>query len=71
MRQQGDERMGKIRYERKVLLILSVFFMLGWGCKIGGCPVSAVEAGQETSGNNGNSSETGSTNDSGTDSLDP
>lgn len=70
MRQQGDERMGKIRYGRKVLLILSVFFMLGWGCKIGGCPVSAVEAGQETSGNNGNSSETGSTNDSETDSWD-
>ena len=64
--------MGKIKHGRKILLILSVFFILGWGCKVGGCPVSAVEIGQETAGNNENPTGAGSeVSDDETDSWDP
>lgn len=50
--------MGKIKYGRTFLLLLSVLFSLGWGEYRGRCPVSATVTGQKNDGNSSNSSET-------------
>lgn len=72
MRWQGVKRMGKLKYGRKVLLILSVFFLMVWEGKNGCLLVSAQGTGQETAGANAKPTEAGAeAKDDETDSWDP
>lgn len=72
MRWQGVKRMGKLKYGRKVLLILLVFFLMVWEGKNGCLLVSAQGTGQETAGANAKPTEAGAeAKDDETDSWDP
>lgn len=64
--------MGRKKHGRRLLMILSLFFLLGWEERVGSPLVSAVETGQETIGNNEDTTGAGSeVNDDETDSWDP